>query len=133
MTRGSILEYKEAVRWRYLKAGKKEKGRILGEFIQVTRYHRKAAIRLLRRYGPQRQRSRRGRRRRYGDEVLDALREVWEASDRLCSKRLKPFLGELVRVMRQLSCRLNNGKKKSDAQGIDNSELHILANCLNGW
>lgn len=79
MTRGSILEYKEAVRWRYLKAGKKEKGRILGEFIQVTRYHRKAAIRLLRRYGPQRQRSRRGRRRRYGDEVLDALREVWEA------------------------------------------------------
>jgi hypothetical protein len=32
---------------------------------------------------------------------MDALRKVWEASDRLCSKRLKPFLGELVKVMRQ--------------------------------
>ena len=101
MTRGSILEYTEAVRWRYLKARKKEKGRILDEFIQVTGYHRKAAIRLLNRDGSQRQGKRRGRRRRYGHEVVDALRKVWEASDRLCSKRLKPFIGELVRAMRQ--------------------------------
>ncbi len=101
MTRGSILEYTEAVRWRYLKAGKKKKGRILDEFIQVTSYHRKAAIRLLRRDGSQRQGKRRGCRRRYGYEVVDALRKVWEASDRLCSKRLKPFFGELVKVMRQ--------------------------------
>ena len=58
MTRGSILEYAEAVRWRYLKARKKEKGRILDEFTQVTGYHRKAAIRLLHRDG-----SPRGKRR----------------------------------------------------------------------
>ena len=101
MTRGSIVEYTEAVRWRYLKARKKEKGRILDEFVLVTGYHRKAAIRLLHRDGLQRQRKRRGCRRRYGQEVVDALRKVWEASDRLCSKRLKPFVGELVRVMRQ--------------------------------
>lgn len=101
MTRGSVLEYTEAVRWRYLRVRKKEKGRILDEFIQVTGYHRKAAIRLLHRDGSQRQGKRRGRRRRYGDEVVDALRRVWEASDRLCSRRLKPFLGEMVKVMRQ--------------------------------
>ncbi len=101
MTRGSILEYAEAVRWRYLKARKKEKGRILDEFTQVTGYHRKAAIRLLHRDGLQCQGKRRGRRRHYGQEVVDALRKVWEASDRLCSKRLKPFLGELVKVMRK--------------------------------
>ena len=100
MSRGSVLEYTEAVRERYLKAGKKEKGRILDEFVLVTGYHRKAAIRLLHRDGSRR-RKRRGRQRRYGQEVVDALRKVWEASDRLCSKRLKPFLGELVRVMRQ--------------------------------
>jgi hypothetical protein len=29
------------------------------------------------------------------------LKVVWEASDRLCSKRLQPFLPELVRVMRR--------------------------------
>ena len=100
MSRGSVLEYTEAVRERYLTAGKKEKGRILDEFVLVTGYHRKAAIRLLHRDGSRR-RKRRGRQRRYGQEVVDALRKVWEASDRLCSKRLKPFLGELVRVMRQ--------------------------------
>jgi len=101
MTRGSILEYTEALRWRYLKARRKEKGKILDEFIQVTGYHRKAVIRLLHRDGLQRQGKRRGRRRHYGHEVVDALRKVWEASDRLCSKRLKPFLGELVRVMQK--------------------------------
>jgi len=101
MTRGSIQEYTEAVRWRYLNARKEEKGRILDEFIQVTGYHRKAAIRLLHRKGLQKCEQRRGRRRRYGYEVVDALRKVWEASDRLCSKRLKPFIGELVKAMRQ--------------------------------
>jgi len=101
MTRGSILEYKEAVRSRYRKAKKKEKGKILDEFVEVTGYHRKAAIRLLNRDGQGKGRKRRGRRRYYGDEVVDGLREVWEASDRLCSKRLRPFMGEMVGVMRR--------------------------------
>jgi hypothetical protein len=86
-----------------MKAKRKEKGIILDHFIQVTGYHRKAAIRLLRRDGSPRQGKRRGRRPRYGPEAVETLRKVWEASDRLCSKRLKPFLGELVRVMRQHS------------------------------
>ncbi len=47
MTRGSILEHKEAVRERYYKARKREKGKILDEFVEVTSYHHKAAIRLL--------------------------------------------------------------------------------------
>lgn len=101
MTRASIQEYTEAVRWRYLKATKKEKGRILDEFIRVSGYHRKAAVRLLHRSGRPSNGNRLGGRRRYGSEVVDALRQAWEASDRLCSKRLKPFLGELARVMRQ--------------------------------
>lgn len=101
MTRGSIMEYKEAVHLRYMKASKGEKGKILDEFIQVTGYHRKAAIRLLNRNSIKKQRKRRGRRRCYGDEAVDALRKVWEASDRLCSKRLQPFIGEMVKVMRQ--------------------------------
>jgi len=32
---------------------------------------------------------------------VNALRKVREASDRLCSKRLKPFIGEIVMVMRR--------------------------------
>lgn len=101
MTRGSIREYVEAVRGRYLWASKRERGRILDEFTKVVGCHRKSAIRLLHREDSPRQGKRRGRPRRYGDEVVDALRRIWEASDRLCSQRLKPFLGELVKVMRQ--------------------------------
>jgi hypothetical protein len=101
MTRGSIQEYTEAVKGRYLQASKKEKGRILDEFTQVTGYHRKAAVRLLRRGKPLRSVKRQGRPRRYGPEVAEALRMVWEATDRLCSKRLHPFLPELVNVLRR--------------------------------
>ena len=49
MTQGSEREYTAAVRGRYLKGNRKEKGRILDEFTQVVGHHRKAAIRLLRR------------------------------------------------------------------------------------
>jgi hypothetical protein len=101
MTRGSIIEYSEAVRQRYKAVNKKGKGRLLDEFIQVTGYNRKSAIRLLSMNSVQRLKKRRGRRRCYGNEVVDALRDIWEASDRLCSKRLHPFMGEIVRVMRQ--------------------------------
>jgi len=48
MTRDSILEYTEAMRWQYLQATKKGKRRILDEFTKVTGYHRKAVIRILR-------------------------------------------------------------------------------------
>ena len=49
MTRGSIREYTEAVRGRYLRTSKKDKGMILDEFTKVIGCHRKAAIRLLHR------------------------------------------------------------------------------------
>jgi hypothetical protein len=101
MTRGSIREYIEAVRVRYLKANKKEKGLILDEFIQVTGYHRKAAVRLLCGYRSPQPSQRRGRKRHYGEEISSALYILWEASDHLCSKRLKPFIGELIRILRR--------------------------------
>jgi len=100
MTAGSVREYREAIRGRYLRAGRKEKTKILDEFTQVTGYHQKAAIRLIRIELGGGHRERRGGRRRYDAEVVQALHQIWEASDRLCSKRLKPFLGELARVLR---------------------------------
>jgi hypothetical protein len=126
MTRGSILEYTGAVRWRYLKARKKDKGKILDEFIQVTGYHRKAAIRLLNREVSQKRKKQRGRRRRYRYEVTDALRKVWEASDRLCSKRLKPFIGEMVRVMRQHSELAVNARLEAELCQISPSTIDRL-------
>jgi len=99
MTKGSISEYVAALRRRYLASGRKEKGRILDEFVEVTGYHRKAAIRLLRnkRKEPP---GHRGRPGRYSG-ATQYLRAIWEASDRLCSRRLQPFMSEMVRVLRQ--------------------------------
>jgi len=101
MTRGSIREYTEAVRGRYLRPSKKEKGKSLDEFTKITGCHRKAAIRLLRRGNQPRANRNRGRPRQYSPAVAGALRVVWEATDRLCSKRLHPFLPELVKVLRR--------------------------------
>lgn len=98
MTRSSVREYVEALRARYRRASRQEKGRMLDEFTQVTGYHRKAAVRLLRR-DPRPPGARRGRRRTYGPAVAAPLRTVWEATGRLCSRRLRPSLRELVPVL----------------------------------
>lgn len=98
MSQGSIREYAAALRPRYQAASKEGKGRLLDEFCAVTGYHRKAAVRLLSRAAPKEGR-RCGRPRQYGTVVAAALREVWEAADRICSKRLTPYLPELVAVL----------------------------------
>jgi len=101
VTRKSVVEYVEAIRERYRRGSKGEKGKMLDEFTQTTHLHRKAAIRLLNRVSGSAGKKRRGRARKYGAAVADALRYLWEATDRLCSKRLHPFLPELVRMLKR--------------------------------
>jgi len=101
MTRKSILEYVKAISPRYLRTSKEGKRKILDEFVQVTSMHRKAAIRLLNKSGPARNGKCSGRPKEYGPDAAAALATIWEASDRLCSKRLHPFLPEMIKVLRQ--------------------------------
>ncbi len=102
MTQRSILEYAEAVRGRYFRASKKRKTEMLSEFVATTGLHRKAAIRLLnRRSRPPGRKRGGGRPPLYGLEVMAALKVAWEATDRLCSKRLQPFLPELVGILKR--------------------------------
>lgn len=101
MTRRSILEYTEAVRGRYLRSTKKMKTKILDEFVATTGLHRKAVIRLLNRRSRPTDLKRSGRPRLYSLETIAALRVAWEAADRLCSKRFRPFLPELVGILRR--------------------------------
>lgn len=99
MTQSGKRELLEAIRPRYLKASKAEKTQILDEFVAVTGYHRKHAIRLLKRGLTRGRPKKRGRRKIYQGEVVSALLQVWEVCDRICAKRLHPFLPEIVAVL----------------------------------
>ena len=87
-----------AVAERYARSGRSERGRILDEFVAVTGHHRKHAMRLLR--GGDGSAERKARRGRVYDAAMrEALIVLWEASDRVCGKRLRPLLPVLVEAM----------------------------------
>lgn len=101
MGQESVAEYAEAIRRRYLASTKGEKQQLLTEFCRTTGYHRKAAIRLLRRPAQEANRNggaprTRGRPQRYNALVIGALKTCWEAANRISGKRLAPFLPQLV-------------------------------------
>ena len=94
-----------ALAGRYASSNRKERGRILDEFAALSGLHRKHAMRLLRagragragradrRSGP------RPARRLYNEAIREALVVIWEASDRVCGKRLRPLVPILVEAM----------------------------------
>jgi hypothetical protein len=85
-------ELVQAVGERYRTVSADEKGRILDEFVALTGYHRKHAIRVLNGFTGIPPAARRKRLRLYDEAVRQALIVLWEASDRICGKRLKPLL-----------------------------------------
>jgi len=85
-------EYLARMRERYQGAPRAAKGRLLDEVCEVTGYHRKAVIRLLRQVEVKRRRGRRGRPVRYSSEVVAALRAIWTAAGYPWSVRLKALL-----------------------------------------
>src|SRR3972149_5341162 len=99
MTKNAKKELLQAVRARYLKANKSGKERILDEFVASTGYHRKYAIKLLNHSPKPRGFRKKGRPKLYQGEVVAALVCIWEICGRICSKRLKPFLPEIVAVL----------------------------------
>src|SRR3954452_1017977 len=88
-----------AVIERYSKGRRAEKGRILDEFVAITGFHRKHAMRVLRGGQANWRSAPRPERRLYDEAVSEALIVLWEASDRVCGKRLKALAPILVEAM----------------------------------
>ena len=96
----------EAARLRYGRLSASGKRTLLDELELLTGYHRKSLLRLLnRRHSPEPGGEMNTKpdaepkphpRRRYGLEAAAALVPLWEASDRLCGKRLAALLPLLV-------------------------------------
>jgi hypothetical protein len=103
---GARREVLSAVAERYRSAGRVEKGRILDALCRTTGWHRKHAVRALRRRVVEKTvttRAPRERKRRYGAANKDALTALWEASDRVCGKRLVVMIPTLLPALQQHS------------------------------
>jgi len=99
---GARREVLSAVAGRYWSAGRLEKGRLLDALCRTTGWHRKHAVRALRRVVEKATKAqlRRERKRRYV-AIKDALTALWEASDRVCGKRLVAMIPTLLPALEQ--------------------------------
>lgn len=96
MTHAMRMDFANAIRDRYTAAANRDKRRILEEFIAATGYHEKSAIRVLNRRPEPKSRQTRQRPSFYDEAARGALIVLWEASDRVCGKRLKALLPILL-------------------------------------
>ena len=105
MSRSSVHEFAAVLRQRYQMASRAERKEILDEFLAVSRYHRKSAIRLFAMRIASKPKAasekRRGRPRQYAPAVAAALQVLWESTDCICSRRLQPFVPKLLDALRR--------------------------------
>lgn len=93
---------------RYRGSGRAEKTRILDEFASATGHHRKHAMRLLPAGRLGQALAFRPERRVYHAAVREALIVLWEASDRICGKRLKAMSPTLLPAMERQRSRASS-------------------------
>ena len=93
VTRAEVLG---AIRRRHREASKKDKSRMLDEFVAIAGCHRKHAVRLLGQCDQIRERTVSRGQRIYDEAVRQALVVVLGAPDRICGKRLKAALPSMV-------------------------------------
>jgi len=88
------------VRKRYQRSRKKDKTRILDEFIKNTGYNRSYARFILGSLKKQgRKRKHVIRKRIYDASVFYPLRTIWIAADGICGQRLAPFIPDLLKSL----------------------------------
>ena len=84
----------------YHQASGSQKQQILDEFVTATGYARKYALWLLNHveevFAPPA-----ALRRRYGPEVEEALVLAWKTLNRICTKRLIPFLPDILQTLEE--------------------------------
>jgi hypothetical protein len=103
------------MRRRYASAGLEYKGKLIDEAVELFGYHRKAAIRALRRVQPRAPAVQvRGRQREYHPEkLLKPLKAIWLGALQPCGKRLVAALPEWVPAYEQDHRRLDGDVRQS--------------------
>lgn len=83
----------------YREASPSQKRALLDAFVATTGYVRKYAMWLLNHAEEVQQTLERPHLRRYGPDVQHALFLAWNAANRICAKRLIPFLPTLIEAL----------------------------------
>lgn len=78
----------EPFRRRYWVSNRQGKSKLLSELVDLYGYNRKYLIQAMNDI-EEKVPKKRGKRRRYGDDVIEPLKRIWLATDQMCSKRLK--------------------------------------------
>lgn len=116
LTMGEKKAVSREVSKRYQKARKKEKSKILDEFIKIVGYTRCYASYILRNWGrkivlkrkdglriiligDRRKKIKRQKKRTYNQKVLETLKKIWYICDCICGKRLGPYLSIIIPIL----------------------------------
>jgi len=92
MSLSARRELLQSIRQKYRNAGRKEKQKIIDEFVAVTDYDQKYAVSLLHcRTGVPEEAAKHPTSQKYDGQVLQALIFAWHTANQICSKRLVPF------------------------------------------
>ncbi len=83
----------------YREASSSQKRRLLDAFVATTGYHHTYARWLLNHVEEVQQTHGRSKFRKYGPDVQLALFLAWHAANRICAKRLIPFLPTLLEAL----------------------------------
>lgn len=92
-------ELLHSFRERYRASSWKDRVKLVDGFIAATGYDRKYALKLLNREEQAPRIQQRTRGREYDDEVKQVLVTLWKAANQICSKRLHPFIPELLSAL----------------------------------
>jgi hypothetical protein len=95
MSAKSRDELLTAIRPQYLKSDVGSKKELLDGFVTATGYNRKYAVTLLSK-GIQRTGYPKDRSKTYDKDVVEVLIVLWNTANRICAKRLIPFLPSLI-------------------------------------
>jgi hypothetical protein len=113
---------------RYRRSGKKAKGKLLDEYIALTGYNRCYARRVLRKghkisgapgHGP-------GRKKKYGPDILAAVKKIWGILTFLCGKRLAAAMKETLAALERFKEIRLAPKDRRDLTRISASTLDRL-------
>jgi len=111
---------------RYRVSTWKEKGLILDEFVSGTGYDRKHSVKLMNRGIRVDISRKRMPPRRYTEPVRLALITVWKAANRICSRRLMPFLPDFVAALERFGHLSLSGEVRKDLLAMSSATADRL-------